>query len=1220
MSKKISSIIYDINYADQDQPFDKNFQKLQEGLEAFVKSGEDKPDSNLIESIKLFFENQSIAPDKKVRIIDILKKSQNLNFLAVVLELNLFIGSGMKREAFDRIVTDPRFRTYDGTVNLLVNSISTDDDYPVATTFLSELGVFRDDIFLRTLELTQESGFWEKITNNIKNSGKRMEYIDYLEFKLVHLKDRSTVSEFVGVLSAIGDCQKVTEKLAALKMERITETEDLLSLSKLFEQCRDFENALKATRAALSNDPKRLETRLSLAGVLSVLGRNAESYKILQELHADYPDNKDVLKLLVREAYACNDYGEFLRFVSILEPGDISLSDMEHKIDSEIRESRYDDAEKDIRTVLSGNPTNLNVNRMKLKLQISLGKESEAMETAKTLVGIDPNDRDGAEYILRGLYERKEFTQFIEKFKQVGYRSEDMTAMFAASLLNTGDLRGSIGIMKSNPEVLSRGYFLDAVFRISRMEEDLSAMEAETQAIKSFSRNFDIVSGFLRGFMDFDLSELLNAATATSSVAIGWVACLKGIDFKSRTVPGELDKMMSKAHFAGLRILTKTITDIYAGNYREDIRDSSFFMYPVSTVLLELGRTDDAATKIEESYDKRNPDPFYFFVTSRLQAAINDYTNSLKSARKAIGALRNNRFINHSIQISLKAGDRNALLWSLSELKELGREEAFPAELVYGYIAAHGDDEVLKAAFDVLEHDDSRDIWINRIKRDWLLKNGRGSEALPFSEKIVNNREAKPEDLALHADILVNSGKAADAVQFLATRVGENQHLIIKLAGILMSLKRYDEASVLYSRIDLSAVSGDTLSNFCVALMETGDYAGARTLIERYNLGTLLQGKLYLKSRDLAGIRSILGNLNPSDTDQRSLLSEIAKQMFQNSEIRSAILEIYRKSGSLELGDAIADLLENSGNLDQASTIRKAIYRKNPEDSKNLCRLADDYEGQKFFSDAVALLRKWLKTKADSKDFGQVVSKLIEMYFNKGFYEEAISTFETFKQIPDSKTLMLVIRSYMEIQEYETADSLLGKYQDTLIDSDLLTELKEEMALRRNFFEIVNLTRRLLVTEFKLGRTLEISEAVSVAEIPLDTVDLVYQFLGETQYYEDINETKYEMLSADIIQRSVKRRNLTSIHELKINIIYGVMQRPNVLVAKNMYLYVKGSVEKKWKITTEDPELNKLLRSALRAGLKPEPLQVAYELGVGISQAMKVIRLMEHVARISGGS
>ncbi len=1137
-----------------------------------------------------------------------------------MLEVNLFISSGLKKEAFDRLVTDPRFRTYDGTVNMLAGSLSSDDDFPRAATFLSELGVFREEIFLKTLELTQDPAFWEKITNNFKISGKNADYLDFLEFKLIHLRNNSTLQEFVKALSEEGDCQKVTEKLAPLRIDRITEIDDLLSLAKLFEHCKDFENALKAARGAMANDPTRFESRLSLARILSVIGRDAESYKILQELHRDYPDNKEALKLLVQEAYACGEYGQFMQFVSEMRPGDVSLSDLEHKIDSEIRESRYDDAERDIREVLSSYPIDLNVIRMKLKLEITLGKESEAMETAKQLLAIDQNDREGAEYILRGLYERKEFAQFIETFQQIGYRSEEIISMFAAALLNTGDLREATDVMKSSPGILSRGQFLDAVFRNCRVENSLLEIETATGSMREHSRNFDIVSDFLRGFSVFDLSELVKAANGSASVAIGWIACLVGIDFKSRSVPGELEEMMSKPLFAGLRILTKTIMDIYAGNYREDIRDSAFFMYPVSTVLLDLGRINDAKAKIEESYDKRNPDPFYFYVTSRLQASLNDYATSLKSIRKAISTLRNNKFINHSVEISLKAEDRNSLIWSLGELKEMGRTEGFPAGPVYQYADRNKDNQVLQLAFEVLEHVDSNDVWVNRTKRDWFLQSGMDNEAMPLSVRIVNSKDLKPEDISLHSDILVKLGRAEDAADFLESRASQDQDLMIKLAGILMQLKRFSDAAAWYSKLDLSAASRATLSQLCVALMETGDFTRARALIDTYSLGSLMLGKLYLKSRNTAGVKTVLADLDISDTLQAELVNEIAIEMFQNSEVRSIIIEIYKKTGSTALGNTIAGLLENSGKLEEAVAIRKAIYRKHPEDFQNLCRLADDYTEQKMFSDAVTLIRKWLKSYGDSKDFGKVLSKLIELYFNKGFHEEVISVFESFKEVPDSKTLLHVVRSYMEIQEYETADSLLGKYQDVLIDTDLYKELTEEMALRKDFFEIVNLTRRLLMTEFKLGRTLEAPEAVSLAEIPIDKVDLVYQFLGETQYFEDVNESKYEMLSAETIQRAVKRKNLTSIHELKINIVYGVMQRPNVLVAKNIYLYVKNAIEKRWKISTENQELNRLLRIALKAGLKAEPLQVAYELGIGITQAMKVITLMEHVARIGGGS
>jgi hypothetical protein len=48
-----------------------------------------------------------------------------------------------------------------------------------------------------------------------------------------------------------------------------------------------------------------------------------------------------------------------------------------------------------------------------------------------------------------------------------------------------------------------------------------------------------------------------------------------------------------------------------------------------------------------------------------------------------------------------------------------------------------------------------------------------------------------------------------------------------------------------------------------------------------------------------------------------------------------------------------------------------------------------------------------------------------------------------------------------------------------------------------------------------------------------------------------------------------------------------------------------------------DPASNTLLRSAIKLGLRPEPLDVAYNLNLGISDAMDIIALMEYVAKLN---
>lgn len=67
------------------------------------------------------------------------------------------------------------------------------------------------------------------------------------------------------------------------------------------------------------------------------------------------------------------------------------------------------------------------------------------------------------------------------------------------------------------------------------------------------------------------------------------------------------------------------------------------------------------------------------------------------------------------------------------------------------------------------------------------------------------------------------------------------------------------------------------------------------------------------------------------------------------------------------------------------------------------------------------------------------------------------------------------------------------------------------------------------------------------------------------------------------------------------------------MLARNIYLYIKEQLETPRRARYKDTRYLKLLKTALKEGMKPEPLHIAYGLKVGIGEALEVLAILNHM-------
>ena len=114
-----------------------------------------------------------------------------------------------------------------------------------------------------------------------------------------------------------------------------------------------------------------------------------------------------------------------------------------------------------------------------------------------------------------------------------------------------------------------------------------------------------------------------------------------------------------------------------------------------------------------------------------------------------------------------------------------------------------------------------------------------------------------------------------------------------------------------------------------------------------------------------------------------------------------------------------------------------------------------------------------------------------------------------------------------------------------------------------------------------------------------------------------MNEEKYEVLTRDVIQKAVKNFEMESLRDLKINVIYNNLERKDAILARNIYIYIKDQMDIARRPKLKDEALLKLLRIALRENIKQETLHIAFNLRVGVSEALEVMTLMEYMSKMN---
>ena len=375
--------------------------------------------------------------------------------------------------------------------------------------------------------------------------------------------------------------------------------------------------------------------------------------------------------------------------------------------------------------------------------------------------------------------------------------------------------------------------------------------------------------------------------------------------------------------------------------------------------------------------------------------------------------------------------------------------------------------------------------------------------------------------------------------------------------------------------------------------------------------------KLYQKTSQIPQALTLLKRITFKRQEDQEILKAAVETLWYNRDVRDLIVKIYSDEGFVWLGKLIARKTFDSGDTKLALEVARNLNRNEPGDLDTVRMYSDILVRTGRRTDAIELILRSLRFCKEFANCLDIVNVLLRLYYEDRDYEAIKKFYETNPKYVDDKSLQYVIRSYIETDDFDMAEKIMSRYEGTLLKKDIHGELMEDLRSRKEFVETLLYVSRLLKVEYKAKKKFDKKEAFYKADIPIEKIEDVFAFLDSREYYFDINEEKYEVLSRDVIQKAVKNYPLDNINDMTIAVIFNNLDRRDPIIARNLYIYIHDQMDIARHAQTKNDVLLRLLKRAIKDNVRQEPLNVAFYLQIGISEALDVITLMEYISRMN---
>lgn len=1115
----------------------------------------------------------------------------------------------------DLMVSRSEFVRLQQCRNLLKLSCHEAGTYSRVAFYLASAGIFEELVFDGLKREHPDERTVDAIYDVVsKQKNSRDVCSIYRSLSEIRKSDR-LLMELCRCYLETGSVEESKQIVPRINFEDFTDRNSFKDFIMLSLKAEQYSQAYRASKIATTMFPDDRRLMLLYASSLNGVGRTDEAVEYVEQILREHPDFIDATKFLLDIFYSRGDHARFLLYASPVKASLIQDIQWRIKIiNAEISQSYFDDAKRDIYEAESIYPSNTEILDMKLDFQILINDTNGAFTTAREIFRIDKSDRRARDFLFNELFSKQEYEELLRDIEEFG-RDDDYLHLKVASLIYTGRIEDAVNIGRRDRTIFQDDDVLDSIFFSVRDDDYLKSI---SEFVGEDRDLLSVVVKSLRGSRVLWKEELWNAVVSRESVALGWIASKSTVNFRDGVRPDVLTSFISKPVFNVVNNLIDAVILIYGGKFSEDMKDSRRFMYPITEALIETGNTEIAQKKLQESYDPRNPDPFYYYMDAEILFKEGNYSQSLKTLSKAIEKLTNASFLILKIRNLLRLDDLDSALETMDHVEALDAIGSLCYSDIYDYIGEKSDPKIRDRIIEKMRSMGVKNIWTERMERDKYSQEKNYEDAARVSRVIVMSKSKTAGDLLTHAEILKASSREVERLQFLESVEKESSEYKIDvwIADSKFLKKDYKEAVEYYRKAIEKGCQLNEIINYPDALINAGFYYEAEAVIRSLPSPEKYLVKLYHSMGRIDDVISLLLSLDYDERPHVDAFQYVSEVLWVNRKVRDSLVEIFYRTENPLLGKIIGQRLLESRDLISAEKIMRTIMRAYPKDVDNMRSLASLLYETNHPIEALNLLSKALKTASDQEMRSSVLDLSAQIMYETGDFKGLRKLYASNTKMLNQRNLQWIIRSLIEAYDFDQADILMGQYHGSILPDDVFRELVEEINSKKEFIRLQSYAARIFEVEYRLGKVLTADEIVYQAEIPLNVVEEVYQFIDSEDYYIEDDETSYEIITRDLFKRIVRKTSIDNIIYVKINIIYHNLPRRDVILAKNIYIYIKRCLRKRRSPMLNDRRINSLLKSALKMNLRTEPIEVAYNLNIGMNEAMDVITLIEYVRNL----
>lgn len=1090
------------------------------------------------------------------------------------------------------------------------------DRFDVSAVYLSSRNVYYEPVFNALAETEIQGAAKTNILNNFTGNHNEEAALSFLTLLKYDRNDIWARLRIIELLEKKTRPELISE-LENFPFDSIDDLHEFRKMGYLLMRNTLPEMTLGMVSTALKLFPEDYELLKLKAEALLLLDEKVESYEIFKQLAVRNNSDLGSIKNAINLAYEQKLYDECQNIIDTYPESKKDSTVMSRKVECELQTSRFNEAINDLDQALIDHPGDKELLDLKLKALIKLNNESEAFNLARDLMDEDPSNEEASDYAMNWLYKREEYEVIVKVCDSSEILKSKYKTLCVACEVHEDDFKGALREFQEDPDLLNDSRILDAIFFNVRDSDFIGKLTAIYSKSREKNPGFNIVINRLKGIHP-KYDEIKDSTiTGNTSRAVAYIISSPFYSARNPQVPDRVRSMLYQPIFKETRAMMEFLTSIYEGKFSEDVVDSPRYLFPLTEAYIKTDKLERAESQLMRTVHSED-DPFYKYSLSLIDFHRGDYNSARKYIEGSLDMLNNADFLKLALRIAVLTDDYKGFKGYLEELTETDQIHTFDFSDLYYAIIEKSMWDMAELLVNLDTGDNLRNQWIVRLRRDLEHQKSDYKKALEASSFLFTTNQYLEDDVVKHVEILNHEKKVQDILNFLLDIETENKSSWLEkiIGDTYYRNQRYTDALEHYTKAIAAGMFPEDIGYYAETLIETGKYEESAVLIEKSE-DKLLQLKLYQKTSNIPAVMDLLSKLTFKKKEEQDIVRFAAENLWYNRDVRDYLINIYRQEGYVWLGKIIAIRTYENKDTKLSLEVARNLNKNHPDDLDIVSLYTSLLIGTGQREEAIELLLQSLKYCKDFERCLEMTNSLLRLYYEDRDYPSVLKFYETNPKFVDQKALQFVIRSYMEADNFDMAEKLMSRYEGTLLSKDIHNELREDLKTKKEFMETIFYVSRLLKVEYKVGKKFDKKEAFYKADIPIEQIEAVFDFLSSRDFYFDVNEEKYEILTRDVIQKAAKNVDMESLRDLTINVIFNNLDRKDPILARNVYIYIKDQMDIARRPKLKDEDLLKLLRIALRENIKPEPLHIAYNLKIGISDALEVITLMEYMSRMN---